>query len=192
MMLRRYLRPIASLGITLATAAVVVSMTGCAAQQILPYEPSLANEAKLGSLPREVQLQVKTIGADPSNVTTVVRTLRVAAPGNGSWTAYLGQALHSELAASGHYDANAGLVLDASLSELNITDGAAAITGHFVVSDARGVRYDKALHVDARWDSDFFGVIAASNGMNQATAIFEALLQKLYDDPDFIKAMRSA
>jgi hypothetical protein len=61
-----------------------------------------------------------------------------------------------------------------------------------VIRDAQGIRYDKVLHVDARWDSDFFGVIAASNGMNQATAIFQALLQKLFEDPDFIKAVRSA
>lgn len=192
MMLRRYFRPIVSPGIALAMAAAVASLTGCVSQQILPYEASIANEAKLGSLPREARLQVKTLDSDPSNVTTVVRTLRVTAPGNGSWSAYLGQALHTELAASGHYDANAALVLDASLTELKIADGAGAITAHFVIRAAQGARYDKVLHVDTRWDSDFFGVIAASNGMNQATAIFQALLQKLFDDPDFVKAVRSA
>lgn len=192
MMLRRYFRPIVSPAIALGMAAVVASLTGCIAAQILPYEPSIANEAKLGSLPPQVRLQVTTLGSDPSNVTTVVRAIRVTAPGNGSWSAYLGQALHAELAASGHYDANAALVLDASLNELKINDGAGAVTGHFVIHDAKGVRYDKVLHVDAKWDSDFLGVIAASSGMNQATAVFQALLQKLFDDPDFIKAVRSA
>jgi hypothetical protein len=173
-------------------AAVVVGLSGCIAAQILPYEASIPNEAKLASLPREARLQVKAPGSDPSNVSTVIRALRVTAPGNGSWSAYLGQALHAELAASGHYDASAALVLDASLNELKIADGTGAVTGHFVIRDAQGIRYDKVLHVDARWDSDFFGVIAASNGMNQATAIFQALLQKLFEDPDFIKAVRSA
>jgi hypothetical protein len=28
--------------------------------------------------------------------------------------------------------------------------------------------------------------------LHQATAVFQALLQKLFDDPDFIKAVRSA
>jgi hypothetical protein len=173
-------------------AVLVAALSGCAAQVLLPYEPTVANEATLGSLPREARFQVTTSGREPSDVATTVRTLHVSAPGDGSWSAYLAQALRTELAASSHYDENAALILDASLTQVHINDGAAAVTAHFVVRDAQGVRYDKVLHVDTRWDSDFIGVIAGSNGMNQATAIFEALLQKLYADADFVKAARSA
>ena len=65
MMLRRSFRPIVSPAIALGMAAVVASLTGCIAAQILPYEPSIANEAKLGSLPPQVRLQVTTLGSDP-------------------------------------------------------------------------------------------------------------------------------
>ena len=159
---------------------------------LLPYEPTVANEASLGGLPREARFQVTTSGPEPSDVATTVRTLHVSAPGNGSWSAYLAQALRTELTASNHYDAKAALILDTSLKQVRISDGAAAVTAHFVIRDAQGVRYDKVLHVDTRWDSDFIGVIAGSYGVNQATAIFEALLQKLFADQDFVKAARSS
>lgn len=174
------------------TVAIAMSLAGCATQQILPYQPSVANETRLGSMPRGARLQVKAVGGEPSNVETAIRTLRVSAPGNGSWSTFLGEALRTELTASGNYDANAAVVLEGSLAELQIADGAAAITGHFVVRDARGARYDKVLHVDSRWDSDFIGVIAASHGLNHATDIFQTLLQKLFEDPDFIKAAQPA
>jgi hypothetical protein len=32
------------------------------------------------------------------------------------------------------------------------------------------------------------GVLAASNGLNQTTAIFQDLLRKLFEDPDFVAA----
>lgn len=193
MMLRRFVRTWAARRSGLATAAVLVAtLSGCAAQTLLPYEPTVANEASLGSLPREARFQVTTSGREPLDVATTVRTLHVSAPGDGSWSAYLAQALRTALAASSHYDAKAALILDATLTQVHVNDGAAAATAHFVVRDAQGVRYDKVLHVDARWDSDFIGVIAGSYGMNQATAIFEALLQKLFADPDFVKAARSA
>ena len=192
MMRRRCWRPLASSWGGLATVAVAMSLSACVTQPLLPYQASIANEAKLGSMPRGARLQVATVGGEPSNVQTTIRTLRVSAPGNGSWSAFLGQALRTELTASGNYDASAAVVLEASLTEVKIVDGAAALTGHFVVHTAQGVRYDKVLHVDNRWDTDFIGVIAASNGLNHGTEIFQALLQKLFEDPDFIKAARPA
>jgi hypothetical protein len=116
------------------------------------------------------------------------RALRISAPGEGSWAAYLDQALRTELATSGNYDAEAPARIEATLSEVHITDGEAEVTGRFVVRQGVSVRYDKVLRADARWDSAFLGVIAISSGLNQSTAIFQALLRKLFADPDFARS----
>jgi hypothetical protein len=172
----------------LATIAVVTSLAGCVTQQVLPYQPAVINQTRLGSLPRTARLQVATLDGEPQVVQTTIRSMRIAAPGNGSWSAFLDQALRTELTVSGNYDPNAPMTIEATLSEVEIADGQAALTGHFVVRQAQVVRYDKVLHVEKRWDSDFLAVLAASSGLNQTTAIFQELLGKLFADPDFIKA----
>lgn len=187
MIVRELSRTLTHLLAGLAMVAVVTSLTGCVTQQILPYQPSVANQAKLGSLPRAARFQVTTAGGEPTDVQTTIRSMRISAPGDGSWSAFLSQALRTELSASGNYDANAPAILEVTLKEVKIVDGGAALTGRFVVHQAQSVRYDKVLRVEAHWDTDFLAALAASNGLNQTTAIFQALLRKLFDDPDFIK-----
>lgn len=172
----------------LATLIATVLLSGCVTQPVLPYQASVANQMKLGSLPRAARFQVTTAGSDPTDVQTTVRSMRISAPGDGSWTSYLGQALRTELATSGNYDANAAARIEATLSEVRIADGQAQVTGHFVIRQGQSVRYDKVLRADAHWDSAFLGAIAASNGLNQSTAIFQVLLRKLFEDPDFAAA----
>ncbi|SDH29791.1 hypothetical protein SAMN04487926_103383 [Paraburkholderia steynii] len=188
MTLRRAPRRRAGAPAVLATLIATVLLSGCVTQPVLPYQASVANQMKLGSLPRAARFQVTTAGSDPSDVQTTVRSMRISAPGDGSWTSYLGQALRTELATSGNYDANAAARIEATLSEVRIADGQAQVTGHFVIRQGQSVRYDKVLRADAHWDSAFLGAIAASNGLNQSTAIFQALLRKLFDDPDFAAA----
>ena len=76
--------------------------------------------------------------------------------------------------------------MEATLVEVRVTDGKAELAAHFVVRRDQTVRYDKMLRVNTHWDSEFLGVLAASNGLNQTTAIFQDLLRKLFDDPDFV------
>jgi hypothetical protein len=119
----------------ISIAAVAATMLcGCVTQQVLPYQASVANQMKLGSLPRTARFQVAPVRGEPSDVHTTIR---------------------------------------------------AEVTGRFIVRQGVSVRYDKVLRADARWDSAFLGVIAASSGLNQSTAIFQALLRKLFADPDF-------
>jgi uncharacterized lipoprotein YmbA len=170
-------------------AAVAATMLGgCATQQLLPYQASVANQMKLGSLPPTARFQVAAGGVEPSDVQTTIRALRISAPNEGSWAAYLDQALRTELATSGNYDAEAPARIEATLSEVHIADGEAEVTGRFIVRQGVSVRYDKVLRADARWDSAFLGVIATSSGLNQSTAIFQALLRNLFADPDFARS----
>ncbi|HKR41656.1 MAG TPA: hypothetical protein VJU59_18615, partial [Paraburkholderia sp.] len=82
-------------------------LAGCVTQQVAPYQASVANQMKLGGLPRGAHFQVAPAGGDPADVQTSIRAVRIAAPADGSWTAYLDQALRTELETSGNYDAKA-------------------------------------------------------------------------------------
>jgi uncharacterized lipoprotein YmbA len=173
----------------ISIAAVAATMLcGCVTQQVPTYQASVANQMKLGSLPRTARFQVAPVSGEPSDVHTTIRALRISAPGEGSWAAYLDQALRTELTTSGNYDAEAPARIEATLSEVHIADGEAEVTGRFIVRQGVSVRYDKVLRADARWDSAFLGAIAASSGLNQSTAIFQALLRKLFADPDFARS----
>ena len=182
-------RRLAGALVSLAAIAAAATFSGCVTQQVLPYQASVANQMKLGSLPPTARFQVvATGGSDPSDVQTTIRSMRISAPGEGSWTAYLDQALRTELETSGNYDVKAPASIEATLSEVHIADGQAEVTGRFVVRQGQSVRYDRVLRADARWDSNFLGVLAASSGLNQSTAIFQALLRKLFEDLDFVRA----
>ncbi|MFM0174765.1 hypothetical protein PQR33_36170 [Paraburkholderia sediminicola] len=185
---QRRARRLARALVPITAIAAAAALGGCVTQQVLPYQASVANQMKLGSLPPTARFQVVAGGTDPSDVQTTIRAMRISAPAEGSWTAYLDQALRTELATSGNYDAKAPASIEATLSEVHIADGQAEVAGHFVVRQGGSVRYDKVLRADAHWDSAFLGVIAASSGLNQSTAIFQALLRKLFEDPDFTRS----
>lgn len=167
--------------------AGALTMSGCVTQQVLPYQASIANQMTLARLPSAARYRVVT-GGDPSSVQTSVRAMRLAAPGNGSWSSYLNEALRTELSTAGIYDARGAETLEATLVEVQVADGKAELVAHFVVKRDHVIRYDKVLRVNRQWDSQFLGVLAASDGLNHTSAIFQDLLRKLFEDPDFLAA----
>lgn len=186
----RYLEARRRLARSLAGPAILagaLTLSGCVTQQVLPYQVSVSNQMTLARLPHAARYRVET-GAEPADVQTSVRAIRFSAPGSGSWSSYLNEAIRTELSTSGNYDAGATATLEATLLEVRVTDGKAELAAHFVVRRDQTIRYDKMLRVNTHWDSEFLGVLAASNGLNQTTAIFQDLLRKLFEDPDFVAA----
>ncbi|MFP3568505.1 hypothetical protein SB772_30770 [Paraburkholderia sp. SIMBA_030] len=174
----------------LAVMGGVLILNGCVTRQVLPYQVSVANQMTLSRVPHAARYRVTT-GEDPADVQTTVRSLRVLAPGSGSWSDYLNHAIRTELSTSGNYDAGSTAILEATLLEVHVSDGKAELAGRFIVRRGQTVCYDKLLRVNTDWDSEFLGALAASNGLNQTTAIFQNLLRKLFDDPDFTKASQA-
>ncbi|MFP3457856.1 hypothetical protein R0J89_16570, partial [Psychrobacter sp. SIMBA_152] len=84
-----------------------------------------------------------TTGEDPADVQTTVRSLRVLAPGSGSWSDYLNHAIRTELSTSGNYDAGSTAILEATLLEVHVSDGKAELAGRFIVRRGQTVCYDK-------------------------------------------------
>lgn len=167
--------------------AGLLTLSGCATVRLLPYQVSVANQMTLARLPAGARYRVTT-GADPSSAQTSVRTIRFAAPGSGSWSSYLNEALRTELSTAGNYDSSATEAIEATLLDVHVSDGKAELVAHFVVRRDQTIRYDKVLRVSKQWDSQFLAVLAASDGLNQTSAIFQDLLRKLFEDPDFVAA----
>ncbi|KWA16322.1 hypothetical protein WT41_10375 [Burkholderia territorii] len=177
-----------SLGKRLLFAGILAACGGCVTPAPV-YQLSIANQMALMKVPSTARYQVVR-GAEPADIQTHVRSLSIAAPADGSWTSYLKEALRIELVSAGLYSADAPAVLTASLSDVHVLDGHADLAGRFVVSDGRAVIYDKVLRAQTKWDVQFIGVLAARDGMMQATAIFQSLLHQLFDDPEFIAVSR--
>ncbi|KVU15765.1 hypothetical protein [Burkholderia ubonensis] len=172
-----------------AVLAVTLALGGCVTQPVPHYQASVANQMTLARLPRDARFRVTT-GPDPAGIQAQVRSMRYAAPGNGSWSDYLNEAIRTELTTAGHYDANALATLDATLTDVRVSDGQAELGGRFVIRRDQSIVYDKAMRANAQWDTHFIGMLAAADGLNQASAIFQSLLRQLFDDPEFAAAGR--
>ncbi|NIF88009.1 hypothetical protein [Burkholderia sp. Cy-637] len=162
---------------------------GCVTQPVPQYQASIANQMALAQMPADVRFRVTT-GTDPANIQTQVRSMHIVPPGKGSWSDYLNQAMRTELKTAGHDGADAPATLDASLTRLSVLDGQAELAGRFVIRRDGTVVYDKALQARAQWDTHFIGVLAATDGFDHSSAIFQSLLHALFDDPDFVAATR--
>jgi hypothetical protein len=173
----------------LILSVVLVAICGCATQQVPPYQPGIANQTALSRLPRASQFNVGASSPNRAYTQAQVRGLRIAAPGEQPWGVYLTDALRTELTTAGHYDGSSSIVVEVALISLQIADGKADATAHFLVRDKGTVRYDKNLNAHADWSSQFLGVLAAQDGLTQASAIFQTLLGKLFKDPEFIKVV---
>ncbi|QTO23912.1 hypothetical protein [Burkholderia seminalis] len=166
-------------------AGVLALCGGCVTQPAPIYQVSIANQMALMKISPAAHYQVVR-GAEPADIQTQIRSLSVAAPADGSWATYLKEALRIELTSAGFYSPDASAVVTVSLSDVHVLDGHADLAGRFVVSAGQKIVYDKVLRAQTQWDPQFIGVLAAQDGMIQATAIFQRLLHQLFADPEFV------
>lgn len=180
------------LGALVAGAALAA---GCATQMpaytAAPDNVIALREAKLQSI------DVRAFTLDPANAHPRSVSIRATslAPADGDFAAYLTQAARADLAAAGRLGSGATRVLSGTLVR-NVVDasgfseGTAEHVARFSLEvDGRRV-YDKEHRVQARWDSNFIGAIAIPAAITNFTAGFQALLRRLYTDPEFQQAAR--
>jgi hypothetical protein len=65
----------------------------------------------------------------------------------------------------------------------------ATVAATFVVTRNGASVYDKLISVAHEWDSSFIGAIAIPEAINQYTQMYARLLEKLFADEDFKKAV---
>jgi hypothetical protein len=58
-----------------------------------------------------------------------------------------------------------------------------------VIREGREV-YRKALRVEERWVSSFYGAVAIPMALNQYTGLYRKLVTRLLEDPEFVAAIK--
>ena len=121
-----------------------------------------------------------------------LRGSSLRAPG-GSFTGYLADAITADLKASGLYDPAAAIVISGELTESQVDaaigTGTAHLGARMKVRKAGVMVYDRTFAVSDQWDSSFIGAIAIPEAMNRYTALYQKLAQKMFDDPEFRRAV---
>ncbi len=181
-----------------AVAVVSLALFGCATVK-MPV-PTTASADSLSTL-RGANLAPAKAGAfvlapgKPAAMDTTLDGLRGSSvePANGSFAKTLREELVVELKAAGLYDEASNTVITGELTDSQVDAAIGTGTGklgaHFVVTRDGKSLYDKAIVVDAKWESSFVGAIALPAAINQYTALYKTLAGKLFADPDFQKAL---
>jgi hypothetical protein len=185
------LRPLVSL----LLVAVVTLASGCA----ITLPPPTASADTVRAL-RDADIQPMRVGAftvDAANTQGSSVSLRgnSVAPAQGNFADHLAQAARAELAAAGKLDEKSARVLSGVLVRNDVdASGVSVGTANHVARfrlDVEGKRvYEKEQRVDGLWDSSFMGAVAIPAAVNGFSAGFQKLLQKLFTDPEFLKAAR--
>lgn len=191
--------PIRSLNFvrTGATALLAALLVGCAAVKMPPPTASAATVEKL----RAANLAPANVGTfalaagKPAEMDRSVGGLRGSsiAAASGSFSQQLKDELVATLKASGLYDDKAPIVIEGRLTDSKvdaaISTGTARLAAQFSVTRAGQKVYDKEVAVDATWESSFVGAIAIPAAINQYSALYKALVDKLLADAQFRAAL---
>lgn len=168
-------------------------VSGCISAPPPRYQPGISSTEALIQ-PSQARLAVGDFNAAAgvNNTNLSVRGSTLNGGSDGTFSAYLKEALITELQTAGKYDPKAEIRVTGTLTDNRldaaIKTGTADVAARFEVTKNGSTVYDKTLSAHHEWDSSFMGAIAIPAAMrNYATAV-QKLLGELFDDPDFIKA----
>jgi hypothetical protein len=114
---------------------------------------------------------------------------------SGSFSAYLREALVSDLQAAGKYNASAtttvtGELVDCQLHAAGAREANALLSVHFMVSRDGKPVFDKVVNQAETWKSSFVGAVAIPDAFNHFGEQFRLVLLKLYKDADFVTSLK--
>jgi hypothetical protein len=180
-----------------AAALLATLLVGCAAVKLPPPTASAATVEKL----RAANLAPSNVGTfalaagKPAEMDRSVGGLRGSsiAAASGSYAQQLKEELVAALKASGLYDEKAPIVIEGRLTDSKvdaaISTGTARLAAQFSVMRGGQKVFDKEIAVDATWESSFVGAIAIPAAINQYSALYKALIDKLLSDAQFRAAL---
>ena len=179
-----------------ALLLVSLLLGGCASVPVPSYKPPIANtESLLQHQGNKLEVGQVTAASGVPDTRLSVRGSSLQGTGaNHTFSAYLQEALTSELTTAGRLDHNANTRVDATLTHNELdgsgfSKGTADLRARFVVvRDGRPV-YDKTLSVHHEWESSFIGGIAIPAAIQNYPVAVQKLVGKLFQDGDFIKAV---
>lgn len=186
------------IGRGIAMLGAAAALYGCAAVQMPPPTASAEMVEKLRTTnvtPAKAGNFTLAAGK-PAEMDRTVGGLRGSSlsPASGSYSQQLKDELVVALKAAGLYEEASPVVIEGQLTDSQVDaaigTGTARLAARFTVTRSGQRVYDQELAVDARWESSFVGAVALPEAINRYSALYKALITKLFDDPAFRAAMK--
>lgn len=135
---------------------------------------------------------------DPENKKQLtMRANTLTSPYGPTFSSYIENAVRKDLTLAGSYSDNSELVIGGVLHKNSIdVSGFSVGTGvcevEFNVSKGSVILFNKRINQNHQWESSFAAAIAIPKAINEYPVIVEKLLNDLFVDKNFIKAIGSA
>lgn len=180
-----------------AMLLLLLQVTGCAQIQMGAPRASLENLQKIRST-GTAPLAAGDFAVDPAKGAQFDRGIplrggnSVSSPVDGSFAKYLRARLVAELQGAGAYDPASVLVVKGVLTQSDVETvgtGKAVLAARFSLEKAGTACYEKELRVETTWDTSFIAAIAVPAAANGYEGLYQKLVGKLFDDPDFRQAL---
>lgn len=175
---------------------LVLSVSACSV--VAPnYSPAVESVQLLrdsGAKPAKVG----KFEADPktgNNEGISLRGASMISPVGGKYSAYVEEAMRSDLRAARLLDEKSaleitGMLIQNDVSVGSISEGVAMMEGRIVVKRDGQVRYDQTKSVRFVFESSFAGAIAVPKGVQAYPELVQKFLAAVYSDKEFINALK--
>lgn len=183
--------------IVIATAATL-QFAGCASVKLPPASGTAGNVEKL----KASGAQAMTTGdfkAAPGKAASAdggvsVRGSNSLSPAQGSFALQLRDQLSAELKAAGLDAPGAKVAISATVTdnqlEAGLSKGMGRLAARFQVKRDGQMAFDKELVASSEWETSFVAAVAVPDAFNRYGALYQNLVGKLIDDPDFRNAVK--
>lgn len=178
----------------LVAACGMLVLAACVTAPPPRYQPGIDNtQALLRGGHDTIAVGHFDAASGVQNTNLNVRGSTLTGGSDGTFSAYLREALITELQTAGRYAADSQTSVTGTLTDNRldaaIKTGTADVAAHFVVTHSGTKVYDKTLSAHQAWDSSFMGAVAIPAAMRNYAAAVQKLLGELFNDPDFVKAV---
>ncbi|SDH90781.1 hypothetical protein [Pseudomonas panipatensis] len=158
------------------------------------YESSYDNVQALRAKAPLATLDAPSVEADAGQNSIFVRANPVRSP-EGDLSQHVQHALEGELRLAGLLEPGSPRHLDVRLRKTDLHaaafgDGQGTLSADFDLRDKGVSLYHGSKQVSSRWDSSFFAVFAIPRAANAFNPLVRELLAELYQDPEFIQALK--
>jgi hypothetical protein len=178
-------------------SASLFAMLVSACSTVAPnYTPSIANVESLKKVGDfHAKVGTFTSAAAEGNANPIsLRGTNMISPYQDSYAAYVAEALRQELAMSQKLGPNADIELSGVLltNDINpdMSIGHGNISMQLSVKKNNQVNYERVISTKHQWESSFMGAIAIPQAIQEYPIMIQKLLASLYEDKDFINAIK--
>ncbi len=177
----------------LAIATSALFVTGCTPLHAPTYNASRENVLELKKADiSPVKVGDFSVGKEPKTLHEIgLRFESMVAGPNITFGDYLKKALELELILAKKYDPNAKIEISGTLldQDLETGNGTGFMKVTFRVTNGGKPVYDKTLSTQIGWETSFLGEKAIRGAQRQYPVLVQSIITKLFEDPEFIKAL---